>query len=115
MPLTPQRKTTLVIVAVACGVIGLGLLALSAWYGASYLADSSSNPSRSEYLEGVLMALFLAFPPWLGVSAAAYPLRSQMPRRIFLAVNIPAAALGLMTLGFFLFILAKIVLRLHAA
>ena len=115
MKLTRQCRILLTIAAVICGTIGLSLLATSAWYGVTYLTDSPSNSYRGEYLEGVIMALTLAFPFWLGASAAIYPLRSVISRATFIIANIPAAVLGLMTLGFFIFILTKIVLPSHAA
>jgi hypothetical protein len=115
MELTRQRKTALISVAALFSVGGLGLLALSAWYGISYLSDTPSNPYRSEYLEGVGMSLVIAFPLWLVVSAATYPLRFTISRRLYVAVNAPAVGLGLMQLGMLIFIAAKIVTRHHAA
>jgi hypothetical protein len=115
MKVKPRLRTVLVVIAAVSGAIGLFLVALSAWYGGCYLFDSPTNPYRSEYLEGAAMALSQASPLWLVFSAAVFPLRSEMSRTKYLLANVPTALLGLATLGFLLFVLAQVVLSIHAA
>jgi len=66
-------------------------VAASHWYG--YLADTTSQ-ARNEYTEGVFLALMISFPFWLLVSGFSFPIRKQLPRGLYLALNAPAALLG---------------------
>lgn len=66
-------------------------VAASYWYG--YLADTTSQ-ARNEYMEGAFLALMISFPFWLLASGFLFPVRKQLSRRLYLALNAPAALLG---------------------
>jgi len=63
----------------------------------SYLWLYFANPMaplRHEYMEGVILGLFISLPFWLLASGLLFPARRVVSRRVFIALNTPSVVLG---------------------
>lgn len=101
MPLSPltscqkikmNKRNILIAITIICSLGGLYYFGLAATYWHGYLTDTTSTV-RHEYMGGVLLALFLAMPFCLLVSAFSFPIRKQISRSIYISLNIPAVIL----------------------
>ncbi|MEN1930216.1 hypothetical protein WCE37_14670 [Luteimonas sp. MJ250] len=61
-------------------------------YLLSYLSEPG-NSHRGEYLQGAVLSLIFSSPFWIAVSVFAYPLRRTIPKRAYVALNIPSVLL----------------------
>ena len=87
------RKTRpLLGIAAVASVIGLYCFWVAGTYGYDYISEQE-NPYRDEYLVGVFLPLTFALPIWLLVSGLLYPIRRDLPQKLYWAWNAPAALL----------------------
>ncbi len=79
-------------IAVVAGIAGVYYLGVTLSYLISYYSEPH-NPSRHEYLEGVVIAAMITLPFWLASSASMYQVRARVPRYLYLGVNSVSAIL----------------------
>ena len=84
-------KNKILFTLMSTAVIG-GLFLLSL---AVYCEVSFMNTGNGEYLEGVGLGVVMSLPFWLAVSALSYGLKTELSKRLYLILNMPAPLLCL--------------------
>lgn len=85
---------------------GIFFLSLSGKYIFNYFQEFGSSV-RHEYLEGATLVTLAALPCWLIVSILAMFIHKEIPKYLYVTLNIPVVVLGL---GF-IYSIAYIILK----
>ncbi|MDO6765346.1 hypothetical protein Q4592_17400 [Agarivorans sp. 1_MG-2023] len=79
---------------------GVILLGIAGKYYLSYLIDTDANPVRHEHLIGVVLSVMFSVPFWVAASGLIYPLRTLLPRLLYMLINVMTGVI----VGAFLFV-----------
>ena len=75
-------------IAIIFALGGIYQFWLAGTYAHGYLTDTAST-ERHKYMQGMLLALLLAVPFWVLVSALLFPIRNKISRSIYISLNTP--------------------------
>ncbi|WP_027330565.1 hypothetical protein [Marinimicrobium agarilyticum] len=98
-----------IVMAALAAVGGLFFLGVAAMFGYDYIAEPG-NPLRHEALQGVALAIFMAAPFWLAISATLWPVRAKMPLSLYVCANGITAVICVLIFAAFMYPLIMIAL-----
>lgn len=88
----PQYKW--IVLATLAAIGGIYFTGLSGSYLVDFFKDTSNNPNRNEYLEGVTLSLIFSLPFWLLLAAFTTQLKNSLSKPVFIILRTPAILLG---------------------